>query len=234
MSRARTAVRCGVFLAVSAVASALLGGCLSDGDLRARCAGGPVCVESQVEPITRHTWDFEGGCIGDGCDVQPMVNRPSYGPSWHPSDRALVLPAGTSVSLPFVHIALSDGTELSLNARCAEGATLWLDGDSMWDGRTPLQLSAPQGWHRVVHTLTSPTTVRASPGEVVRGQHAYALRLRASGSGECAVDRVEHRVLARVCQRWSPTLEQCLRVGGWDAGNWGDDDVPQARDAGAE
>lgn len=146
----------------------------------------------------------------------------------------VVLPAGTAVSLPFVHVALSDGTELTLNARCTAGATLWLDGDSMWDGRTPLQLSAPQGWHRVVRTLTSPTTVRASPGEVVRGQHAYALRLRVSGRGECAVDRVEHRVLARVCQRWSPTLEQCLRVGGWDAGNWGDDDVPQARDAGTE
>ena len=184
-----------------------------DGSYRSYPCGASmtVCVRVEEIAVTERSWSFEGTCVGSSCAVQSAAGGVSIGESFHPSDQALHIAAGGVARLPLRSLGSPDGAKLSLNARCDDGASLWLDGDSARAGVSAetSRLAGPGPWRRVDRTVRSPLnrfdTIRAAQ----QGETEFAPQLRVEGSGSCVVDRMRYTLTALVCTAHEVQSERC-------------------------
>ncbi|MFO0606275.1 MAG: hypothetical protein U0324_24080 [Polyangiales bacterium] len=229
MSRARWAVP------AFALGCLALEHCLAEGEsLRAFPCGATsvVCVRVEELAIFEKSWSFEGACVGARCAVEPVTGDVSVGESFHPSDQALRLGGGGVARLPFRSPGTPDGARLSLNARCEEGATLWLDGDGTSTTVEAVRLAGAGPWRRVDRTLRNALNRYDSIREAQQGETQFAPQLRVEGSGACAVDRVRLTLTAMVCTAHVTQTEYCYewsRTAPDASARW--DDVSAAKDA---
>lgn len=209
--------------------------CLAEGESRRAYPCGAtsvVCVRVEELAVFEKSWSFEGACVGARCAVEAVAGDVSVGESFHPSDQALRLGGGGVARLPFRSPGTPDGARLSLNVRCEEGATLWLDGDGTSTTVETTRLAGAGPWRRVDRTLRNALNRYDSIREAQQGETQFAPQLRVEGSGACVVDRVRLTLTAMVCTAHVTQTEYCYE---WSrsapdaSARW--DDVSAAKDA---
>jgi len=141
--------------------------------------------------------------------------------SFHPSELALYLPAGSAVSLPVQSDGVPDGAMLGFNARCTGGASLYFDGDDPSTSVEPRYVMGDGPWRRFGWTLRTPLRQYGANEDHRTGTSAFALRFRVTGTGQCVIDQVLYELNVLGCSATRDLLSNCREEtrSGWFGGS---------------